>query len=312
MQSRTLLVCIILAQVHALLVEQAPAADGPRDKRVLIVGIDGCRPDAIEAAVEATHLHALVREGLFAPKSDVLGDRNTGADTSTGPGWSSILTGVWADKHQVRNNLFAKHDFKTYPTFFHRFKHATPDAEVHVINTWTPFERSLFAGLDSHFVADGDKVGYGTADEKMTVEAVKILTEKNPRAMFTYFGEVDATGHGYGFHPKSPKYTKALEVVDSQIGRILKAMRGRATYDMEDWLIIVCTDHGGRGREHGLGEKVPESRTGFIILNGRSVKPGVIKERVFNTDIAAIALTHLGVPIKKEWDLDGQIIEAKK
>ena len=285
----------------------------PVSKRLLVIGIDGCRPDAIHAAVEATTLHTLIREGAFSNQADVLGDRNTGADTSTGPGWSSALTGVWADKHQVRNNLFLKNNLKEHPTLFHRVQSAHPEADVSLFVSWPQFHRFLFAGLKGcKLVLDGDENGYAAADHQVTAAAEKQLAQGDPRALFVYYGEVDITGHGYGFHPKSPKYTKAIEAVDVQIARVLKAMRARPAFAREDWLTIVCTDHGGRNREHGLGDKVPEIRTGFIILHGPSVTPGAIKEKTNNVDVTATALKHLGITIDPEWKLDGRPIGLKQ
>jgi predicted AlkP superfamily pyrophosphatase or phosphodiesterase len=231
-----------------LLAADSPAAEAPV-KKVLLIGIDGCRPDAIEAAKEATNLHTLVREGAFSDAADVLGDRKTEADTSTGPGWSTALTGVWADKHGVTDNTFRKHNLKQYPSFFTRLREVRPQAKTAALVTWIPFQEHLFTARDGCvLLLDGDKKGYEEGDRQVTKAAEKLLTEGDADAVFVYFGAVDITGHGYGFHPRSPKYTKSLEVVDEQIGRILKALKNRPTYAKEDWLIIVCTDHGGRHR----------------------------------------------------------------
>src|SRR5262249_25415538 len=95
-----------LIAVAALLLCFASAsglAQQPMSKRVLIIGIDGCRTDALKAA-KAPNLQRLVREGAMAENTSILGDRPTGADTVSGPGWSNLLTGVWPDKHGVKDN----------------------------------------------------------------------------------------------------------------------------------------------------------------------------------------------------------------
>lgn len=287
-------------------------AGEPLQKKVLILGIDGCRPDAIPAALEAFNLHALIKEGAFSDRTDVLGPRKTGADTITGPGWAAVLTGVWADRHGVRDNFFRDTNFKEYPTFFERLKEARPDAITAALVTWKPFREHYFPGrLGCQLLLDGDKVGYEEGDRQVTLAAEKLFEKKNLDAVFLYFGTVDITGHGYHFHPKSPKYTKSLEVVDAQIGRVLKALRNRPTFAKEDWLVMVCTDHGGRMREHSQGEKTAEIRTGFLILHGPSVKKGKIDGMIYNVDVAVTALTHLEVPIRAEWKLDGRAVGLK-
>lgn len=307
-----LCVCLCMATPW-LVADSEPKNETALKKRVLIIGIDGCRPDAIAAAKEAVHLHALVREGAFSEQADVIGDRKVGADTSTGPGWSSILAGVWADKHRVVNNAFQKHKLREYPTFFRRLKEVRPAAATVALVSWKPFEDHVFSlGEGCRMIQDGDKHGYLDADKRVAEAAVKVLKEESPDALFVYFGEVDITGHGYGFHPKSPKYTRALEGVDLHLGQILDTLRKRPAYAKEDWLIVVCTDHGGRGREHGLGQDVPEIRNGLLILHGRSVQPGKLEGRIENVDVAFTCLTHLGVTIAPEWKLDGKVVGLRK
>jgi predicted AlkP superfamily pyrophosphatase or phosphodiesterase len=282
-------------------------------KKVLIIGIDGCRPDAIVAAKEATNLHTLLEQGAFSDRTDVLGDRKTGADTITGPGWSSVLTGVWADKHGVRANTFEGANFKEFPIFFRRLKEERSDAVTVALVTWKPFAEQLFSSADGcQLVHDGDRKGYLDGDRMVAEQAVKVLGEDKLDVLFVYFGNVDIVGHSNHFHPESPRYTREIEVVDGHIGRILKALRDRPTRGKENWLILVCTDHGGKGKQHSDGEQVPEMRTGFLIVNGSDVEKGKIEGKTYNVDVAATALTHLGVPIKVAWKLDGHAVGLRK
>ena len=66
------------------------AAFSQNAKKVLIIGVDGCRPDAMEVAA-TPNIDNLISNGLFRP--DALNDDIT----YSGPGWSSILCGVWSD-----------------------------------------------------------------------------------------------------------------------------------------------------------------------------------------------------------------------
>ena len=45
----------------------------------------------------------------------------------------------------------------------------------------------------------------------------------------------------------------------------IKAIEGRDTYETEDWLIIITSDHGGIGTDHG-GNSIQERMT-FIVSN---------------------------------------------
>lgn len=301
------LMFLLTAFASACPADGEPAGD--IRKCVLLIGIDGCRGDAIPAATVAHTLHGLIKEGAFARKCDVLGDRVTSVPTLTGPGWCSLLTGVWADKHGVKDNTLRDTKLDRYPTFFRRIHNANPKAKTVAIVTWKPFADEVFSAADGRqFVFDGDTRGYQEADRVVTKTAVDVLSKENVDAAFVYFGEVDSIGHGYGFHPKSPRYTAGIEVIDKQIEQILTAIRQRPRFAQEDWLVMIATDHGGKHREHGLGEKEPEIRNGFLILHGPSVKRGIIDERIFNVDIPVTALTHLGIAVRPEWGLDGRSV----
>jgi bisphosphoglycerate-independent phosphoglycerate mutase (AlkP superfamily) len=159
-----------------------------------------------------------------------------------------------------------------------------------------------------HLALDGDKKGYKEGDKVAADEAVKYLATGAADVVFVYFGHVDSTGHGYGFHPKSPKYTNAIEEADGHLGRVLDAIEKRQTRKQEDWLVVVTTDHGGKGRGHFPGVKEPEIRTGFLIVSGVSARKEKLKEKTATVDVVPTILSHLGVPIDPEWKLDGQTV----
>jgi hypothetical protein len=50
---------------------------------------------------------------------------------------------------------------------------------------------------------------------------------------------------------------------------------------------------------------VPAIRLVFYVASGEAATQGVIEGQVYTTDIAATALTHLGVKLDPAWKLDG-------
>src|SRR5882672_3972838 len=127
----TLLILVAATAVHA----QQPA------KKVLIIGIDGCRPDALLAA-KAPHLHALIKNGAFSDKAQ------TGDMTASGSGWGSLLTGVWREKHGVRGNDFKLSNFTEYPHLLARVKKAKPDSFVASVVHWEPIKSQIVRKAD--------------------------------------------------------------------------------------------------------------------------------------------------------------------
>src|ERR1041384_4146910 len=109
------MVRIRLALLLLLVILPASAAQDASAKKVLIIGIDGCRPDALLAA-KAPHLHRLIKDGAFSDKAQ------TGDMTASGSGWGSMLTGVWRDKHGVKGNDFKASNFDKFPHLLARIK----------------------------------------------------------------------------------------------------------------------------------------------------------------------------------------------
>ncbi len=69
----------------------------------------------------------------------------------------------------------------------------------------------------------------------------------------------------------------------------------------EDWLVLVTTDHGGHGKEHG-GHTADE-RTIWIIATGPGIPAGVLSPGPGHTVIARTVLHYLGIDVPEEWGL---------
>lgn len=87
---------------------------------------------------------------------------------------------------------------------------------------------------------------------------------------------------------------------------MLAAIEARPGSADEDWLIIVCTDHGGIGLRHGGGRNEPDVRNTFLIVSGEASERGKSQASTYQVDVAATALTHLGIELEAEWELDGR------
>ncbi len=271
-------------------------------KKVLVIGIDGFRADALPMA-RTPNLDRLIASGCVSTEA------LTGEITVSGPGWSSMLTGVWMDKHNVRDNSFEGARLDQYPHFFARLKQGRPDAVTVSIVDWSPIDDFILGGTgaDIRIVRDYENDG----DTDMTAAAVETLSIHDPDAMFLYFADLDVAGHEHGFHPNVEQYIAELEQVDGQVGTVLRALHGRATYADEDWLVIVCTDHGGT-IDGGHGRDVPLHRTIGLIVSGPSAARGRLYTTANIVDVAATALVHLGVEIDPAWNLDGRPVGLRQ
>ena len=263
-------------------------------KKVLIIGIDGCRPDALQAA-DTPVIDSLVRRGASSF------DTQTCRFARSGPCWSSMLTGVWEDKHGVTDNTLEGANFFEYPHFFGRVKQLMPATISASIVNWAPIGRIASKTADVSVI-------FGS-DEEVAHEACRVLKTDGPDIVFVQFDEVDATGHTSEFSADDSNYLAAIQIVDALVGRLVDVVEERRVNTDEDWLVMLSSDHGGSRNRHGLD--IPEHTTVFLILEGPSVEPGAALGETGVVDVAATAMAHLGLEVDPSWGWDGSAVGLK-
>jgi arylsulfatase A-like enzyme len=203
---------------------------------------------------------------------------------------------VWGNKHNAVSYKKVRPNHALYPCLFKRIKEHKPAARCSSVVNWPD--------INQRMVPEADFKAKGANDAQVAEIAAKHLVETNPDAVFIQFDEVDGAGESSQFSVKSQKYIQQIEKTDGYIGELLAALKKRKTYADEEWLIIVTTDHGGKGNTHG-GDS-PEERRIFIITSGPGAKRGEVSPGPGIVAVAPTAMKYLGVAIKPEWNLDGQ------
>jgi len=303
---------LLLAAAGWAVLRPAPAdaADADNPRHVLVIGIDGCLPDAVQAA-RAPHLKALAAAGTVTWDGFSGGVPGTPSrqNTKSLPAWNSILTGVWANKHRSVSYKKWKPNHAQYPNMFQRLKAARPAARTAAIVTWKEIN------VDYRMTPGADYRAEGKDDDATTALAEKHIREAGPDLVFVQLDQVDGAGEKHGFSPTVSKYLEAVDRADAQAGRLVAAARARAN---EDWLVIVVTDHGGRynvnkdpqtGAERVSGSHggdTPEERKIFLIVSGPGVPHREVSPGPGIVAVAPTALQYLGIGIQPEWNLDGQ------
>ncbi|MBW2162473.1 MAG: alkaline phosphatase family protein [Deltaproteobacteria bacterium] len=280
-----------------------------KTKHALVIGIDGLRVDALQQ-VSTPHLDALIADGTVtydAFAGGVLG-APTEQGTWSGPGWSSVLTGVWIDKHGVEFNGFLAPLFDEYPHFFARIRELEPDAYLSSFVTWGPINESILASAEADEAFWPMESDSAQGDIAVTDAVVAHFAEQTPTVVFVHLDEVDHQGHLAGHSAMVPEYVEALETVDTQIGEMLDAVRARPTYDQEAWLVVVGTDHGGTGTMGiGHGGQSDEERTICIIASGGSMRRGqTISPGPGHTAVPPTVMAHLGLTIDPAWGWESE------
>lgn len=303
---------ILLLMISGLSLAQEPTPAG-RSKHALIFGIDGCRADALKLAVEtgkAPHIAKLIQSGTVTWTAFAGGelDKPTQQLTLSGPGWSSIFTAVWHDKHGVTDNTFRGSNFARYPNFMEYVRTARPADDAVSLVSWPPIHEHIFkptveAGrCTCHTYVHSDPL---MTEDKLIRNAILEVSNGSPSVVFCYQGLIDTVGHQSGFSPEVPEYMEAIRISDERIGQVIASVNQRPKIANEDWLFIVCTDHGGIGKGHG-GQS-PEERVIPLVVSGGDTPKGLVSKAVVGQiAVPATVMRHLGLAVDPAWGWVGK------
>ncbi len=245
--------------------------EGKTEKKAIVIGYDGCRADILnEIQSENSAIASLVAEGASLKLAYCGGvnypEKNT-QDTSTAPGWCSILTGEWADKTGITANDIVKSvEPKTLLTTL--VEDGKAESSLFVTRWAGHFSRDEATYVDEMKYCEDNNLAVTfnkcDNDEKSLEYTLDAVSKKNCQDfIFVIYEPTDSTGHDYGFSYNNPRYKEAFVRADAYALETINAIKGRASYAQEDWLIILTSDHGGFGSGHG-NESIQERMT-FVV-----------------------------------------------
>lgn len=228
----------------------------PGRSKALVVVIDGVRPDSLPPApffrlTEETQAHywpAFTGGDLGSPTQQC---------TDSLPGWAALLTGAWGLENGILANTSPQRNPQT-PTFLGHLARQGWSAASAV--SWTPIDTVL---LSEEPLADRFHPTVDCYDPDVFRKALG-LVQRDHDVLFVGFNGPDAAGHRSGFSPDNPEYLFPIGNVLDHTRKLLAQVRRRPTFDLEDWLFVLTTDHGGRGKGHGGQSE--EERAVFILV----------------------------------------------
>lgn len=258
-----------------------------QEKKCLLLLVDGIPADVIEATT-TLNIDKISSAGAYA-RAYVGGEKGGASESPTisAVGYNSMLTGTWANKHNVWGNSIKSPNY-SYPTIFKVAKDNNPNTKLGIYSTWEDNRTKLlgenlpetnylkvdikFDGYENdtiNFPHDEERNYIKNIDQLVVKSTSKSIKKEGPDLSWVYLEFTDDMGHKYG---DSPQMTAAVELVDQQIGKLYKAIRKREKKHKEEWLLIITTDHGRdaeTGKNHG-GQSDRE-RTTWITTNQAAV-----------------------------------------
>ena len=255
---------------------------------VVVVSIDGLRPDAI-ATYSATTLQRLMREGSYTLSASTINP------SKTLPSHTSMLTGQPPERHGVlwNNVATADADSVDLPNIF-------SVARRHGYSTAAFFSKAKFQPLQVEGTLDYSQAPGGLfgrwSSERTIADVAEYLKGARPNVLFVHLTDPDAAGHRAGW--MTADYGRAVLAADRAVNRLISL--AEAAYGAGKFSLIVTADHGGHGTSHGSDD--PRDVTIPWIAWGQGVKPGgLVASAVRTMDTASTVLWLLGLSGPSDW-----------
>jgi predicted AlkP superfamily pyrophosphatase or phosphodiesterase len=283
---RILSLCLLLLLIppHAA---RAEPATRPHAQRVVIISIDGLRPDLM-AQADVPHLRGLLRQSAYTFWAQTVEDPYV----YTLPAHVSMLAGVHPDVHGVTWNNYIEQAYPQAPTLFELAKRAGRTTAM--VSGKMKFIALAKPGtLDWQYLPPDEPVDDLDVVAK---QADSLLRAHRPDVLFVHLAGVDTAGHASGWG--SAEQLAAVQRADRAVAVIDRALNDLKLADST--LLIVTADHGGAGVSHGGDD--PRSRTIPWIVRGPGVRAGYDLTRregltIRTADTFATACAALGLPV---------------
>ncbi|MBW6401703.1 Ig-like domain-containing protein [Roseomonas sp. HJA6] len=275
------------------------------EQHVVFVGIDGIQLEQMLLLGLRGEAEALNSLDIVEAYTGGVQGTETEQPTVSGPGWSTLLTGVWTNQHGVTSNNGAPVASEV-DSVFELVDAGLADANIASIVHWDDINTGHFSAEVSSGVID--TAMSGLSDQAVTDEAVALIDAGTPDFMFLQLDDVDGAGHNAGF---GEGYEDAINTVSAQLAQILAAVDAReAANPDENWLVVVSTDHGrDPNTGSGHGNQTDMERRSFIAANQDL---GSFSDPVPVTSVVSTILDFLGIPFTVSADglQSGSVLEG--
>ena len=249
-----LCVCIVACTMY----ETPPPFNGDMEadeinlifnRKVLWINIDGATGDVVQQVMPPNIARILKNSKYFfkgLSDANVLDDGRAEEPTN----WTTLLTGVAPNRHTVKNRSYRPEisvdinnqdaQVNYFPNVFQYVKSADPLSINICITPWAALNSEMLSNTYLTLTSATDEDGKNSA-----IPYIKGDSEEDVTLVLVAFGDMLKAGREGGFTTANSAYVQALSRIDGYTGELIAAIEQRATFNDEDWLVVITSNHGG-------------------------------------------------------------------
>lgn len=300
-----------------------------KTRKTIFIIVDGIAADNMER-LQPPCIFDIAKAGHYS-RAYCGGSVGTYSETPTisAIGYTSILTGTWMNKHNVRGNSNIEANYN-YWTIFRMAKEQEKPYKTAIFSSWTD-NRTYLLGegrpengnlkidyvydgydLDSiHFPKQKDDLHIFAIDSLVCQEAAACVRSDAPDLSWVYLWYTDDVYHQYGNGAHSDAYVLKE---DAFIGKIWEAVQYREKEFNEEWLVIVTTDHGRDIMGYGHGGQTERERTVWVATNLKQVNEQFTPASLSHVDICPTICRFMNFSLPRDltFESDGTSFYGKR
>lgn len=250
-----------------------------KTNKVIIILIDGMRPDALSACGNL-YVKTLLDESAYTLNAQTV------KQSITLPCHVSLFQSVPPERHGVYSNIFIPSP-RPIDGLCERLR--ANGKRCGFFYSWG--ELRDLTHPDSLVYTEFIKYTEADVDDRLTESAIKHIREENLDFAFVYQHGSDFFGHANGWMSKT--YLQAVSDAFDNVEKLI-------TEFGEEYTVIVLADHGGHERTHGT--ELPEDMTIPVIIRGERLKTGKISREVSILDISPTIAELMDIKAAEEWE----------
>ncbi|WP_178666553.1 alkaline phosphatase family protein [uncultured Eubacterium sp.] len=243
--------------------------------KCLFIGWDGCRADAMKYLIKSDNEKisgandTAVYSAISALKQNgglyvtyVGGEKNAPQETSTAQGWASALCGKWMkEPWRIGIKWSLDDDFPTVLKTLSVKGYQTSFSAIWPIH----FDNTYKNEIDFADKNNLNRYYCKFETDSQLYDNLKERIQSDDDFILGIFENPDMNGHGTGFGDSNYRYVAGVCNLDRLSYQLLTEIKKRNTFDDEDWLVVIASDHGGHSTRHGTQNI--QDRTTFLALS---------------------------------------------